>query len=89
MTGRLPVSSGHLEVTETGTRGSGEVAADAIDTGLGARDWHLRSKHYLYSAEHPRIQVELDQATITDPAPTCSVTVRGCTHPVTLQIARF
>lgn len=85
--GHLPVSSGHLEVNASALRGSGELAADAIDTGLGARDWHLRSSHYLHTAEHPRIRVELDQATFTDAAPTCSVTVRGRTHPVMVQVA--
>jgi polyisoprenoid-binding protein YceI len=86
--GHLPVSSGHLEVTESIVRGSGELAADAIDTGLGARDWHLRSSHYLHTAEHPRIRVELDQITVTGAAPTCAVTVRGRTHPVILEVTR-
>jgi len=85
--GHLPVSSGHLEVTGSAVRGSGELAADAIDTGVGARDWHLRSSHYLHTAEHPRIRVELDQATFTDAAPTCSVTVRGRTRPVIVQVS--
>jgi polyisoprenoid-binding protein YceI len=48
--GRIPVTSGTIRITEGQLEGSGEIGAAEIDTGLAARDWHLRTSHYLHTA---------------------------------------
>lgn len=87
--GTLPVVEGTVEVSGSTVRASGELGADGVDTGMRPRDWHLRTKHYLHSAEHPRIAVALEPVEVSDAEPTCSVTVRGTTHPVPMRVSRF
>ena len=84
--GQLPVAAGTFEVRADRVHGAGELAADAIDTGLGPRDWHLRSSHYLRTADHPRIRVRTDAGTLNAPQLTCNVTVRGVEPPVALAV---
>ena len=87
--GILPVEQGTVLVSGSTVQGSGELAANRVDTRMAPRDWHLRTKHYLHSAEHPRVAVALEQADVSRAEQTCSVTVRGVTHPVPVRVSRF
>src|SRR6266568_6799462 len=62
--GHMPAVGGTIYVSEGQLRGTGEVAAGRISTGLRARDWHLRTRHYLHTARHPNIQLAVDDADI-------------------------
>lgn len=57
--GRLPVCDGELTVQGGRLQGSGSLAADRVDTGVGVRDRHLRHSHYLGAHDHPRIPVSV------------------------------
>jgi polyisoprenoid-binding protein YceI len=75
--GTMPVAGGTIRITNGRITGVGELAADRVSTGLGPRDWHLRSSHYLHTATHPRIQVSVDNAPAGAASIPCVVVVRG------------
>jgi polyisoprenoid-binding protein YceI len=87
--GQLPVAGGELQLDDDTLHGAGELDAGGIDTGLRARDWHLRTGHYLCTSIHPRIGVRVSGCTVGEPSATCSVTVRGHAEPMTIDIRRL
>ena len=84
--GHIPVGAGTIEVTDGRLTGHGLLAADQITTGVGPRDWHLRSSHYLHTAKHPTITVAIDSADLTAEQADCEVVVRDTTAPVRLDL---
>ena len=58
--GSLPVIGGSVEIADGQWRGNLLLGADGIGTGLGPRDLHLRSSHYLGADKHPVISVSVD-----------------------------
>jgi polyisoprenoid-binding protein YceI len=78
-----PIERSHVEV---------EIAADSIATGIAARDEHLRSDDFFAAVAHPTITF---RSTAVRPAGsgacagivTGDLTIRGTTHPVTLDVA--
>lgn len=58
--GHMPAVGGTIHVSEGRLRGTSDVAASRISTGLRARDWHQRTRHYLHAARHPDIQLAAD-----------------------------
>lgn len=93
--GRFPGVSGTIVADEEHPdRSRVEVAIDAasIDTGNEQRDEHLRSADFLDVAEHPQItfrSTSVDRA-YSEPGDefqvTGELTIRGRTHPVTLDV---
>jgi polyisoprenoid-binding protein YceI len=81
--GNMPVAGGTIRIADGRVTGVGELAADQVSTGLGPRDWHLRSSHYLHTAKHPRIRVSVDNASAGAAPILCTVVVRGasCVTP--------
>jgi polyisoprenoid-binding protein YceI len=81
--GTMPVAGGTIRIADGRVTGAGELAADQVSTGLGPRDWHLRSSHYLHTAKHPRIRVSVDSAPGGAASILCTVVVRGasCVTP--------
>lgn len=82
--GSMPVTSGTIEVTSGQLRGAGDVSATEVTTGLRVRDWHLRTKHYLHTARHPKIQLLVERADFTSRTASARVMVRGHSAPLKL-----
>ena len=86
--GHIPVTAGTIRITEGQLEGSGEIGAAEIDTGLAARDWHLRTSHYLHTRAHPRIAVSFAGADLGATQADCTVTVRGTPSTVAMRVRR-
>lgn len=86
VSGRMPAVDGSVRIADGVLSGGGTVAASGVDTGLGARDWHLRSSHYLHAATHPDITLAVDNAVIETGLADCTVTVRGTAAPMRLRL---
>jgi polyisoprenoid-binding protein YceI len=84
--GTMPVISGCMYIRDGWVSGSGEIAADKVTTGLAARDWHLRSSHYLGTARHPRIAVSVGDTGLQTAQFTCTVVVRDTPSTVPLDV---
>jgi len=68
----------------------GEVDATKVWTGEPTRDAHLRSPDFLAVDEHPAITFEgrfTERTGDTTFRATCELTIRGLTHPVTMDVA--
>lgn len=87
--GTIPAVEGTVRIENGRLSGRGVIAASKVDTGLGARDWHLRTSHYLHTAAHPTIALEVDDADITAGRVDCAVTVRGTTSTVPMTIEKL
>lgn len=87
--GRMPAASGTLRIQDGKLSGTGEVAAHAVSTGIGARDWHLRSSHYLHTKCHPVITMRVEDADLASGTVRCAVTVRDTTSAVDLRVTRL
>ncbi len=89
--GRMPVAGGTIRIADGRVTGVGELAADQVSTGLGPRDWHLRSSHYLHTAKHPRIRVLVDNGPIGATTLPCTVVVRGipCVTTFTIDAVEY
>ena len=84
--GRMPAVEGTVHVREGVFSGDGAVAADRISTGLAARDWHLRSSHYLHAARHARVAIAVHDADPATGQADATLTVRGVTAPLSLRL---
>jgi polyisoprenoid-binding protein YceI len=60
-----------------------------VSTGIAARDWHLRTSHYLHAKRHPVIRMAVDDADLVTGTARCVVTVRNTTAPVTMTITHW
>jgi polyisoprenoid-binding protein YceI len=87
--GTIPAIEGTVRIENGRLSGSGVIAASKVDTGLAPRDWHLRSSHYLKTATHPTITLEVDGADIAAGRADCVVTVRDTSSTVSLQIEKL
>jgi polyisoprenoid-binding protein YceI len=80
--------SGSAEILPDGSgRGRLEIDAASIDTKLGKRDQHLRSKDFFNASEHPQIVVDLPKAARQGEdgvATTGTLTVAGQSRPLTV-----
>jgi polyisoprenoid-binding protein YceI len=85
--GHIPAKAGTLRIVDGRLSGTGEIAADRIATGVRARDWHLRSAHYLHTNQHPTITLSVQDADISAGEVACTVTVRGTSSVVPLRIS--
>jgi polyisoprenoid-binding protein YceI len=85
--GRMPAAAGSFSITGGTLSGTGEIAADKVDTGVGARDAHLRSSHYLATLRHPTISATVDGADLASGVADSTVVVRGTASPVQMTIA--
>ena len=86
--GHMPVTAGTIRITEGRLEASGELGAAHIDTGLAARDWHLRTSHYLHTRAHPRIGVSFTGTDLGATQADCTVTVRGTPGTVPMRVRR-
>lgn len=84
--GGMPAVRGAITVSRGRLRGTGEAAAGSVSTGLRARDWHLRTKHYLHTRRHPTIQLSVEDADIASGHAEARVVVRGNTATVRLEL---
>jgi polyisoprenoid-binding protein YceI len=89
--GMMPVAGGTIRIADGRVTGVGELAADQVSTGLGPRDWHLRSSHYLHTARHRRIRVSVDDVPASATSVPCTVVVRGasCVTPFEIGTVEF
>ncbi len=55
--GTLRARSGTVVAAAGKVQAEGSADAASIATGIKARDWHLRSAHYLHAAVHPEIRL--------------------------------
>lgn len=84
--GTMPAVDGSVRIEDGLLSGTGVIAASGVETGVKARDWHLRSSHYLNTAVHPEIALAVDGAAIDTGRADCTVTVRDTSSAVQLQI---
>lgn len=84
--GQMPAVGGSIHVADGRLHGVGEVAASRISTGLRARDWHLRTAHYLHTAQHLRIKMSVNDADIASGRAEFRVVVRGIPASVDLEL---
>jgi polyisoprenoid-binding protein YceI len=84
--GSMPVISGTIEVTGGRLRGTGDVSATGVTTGLRVRDWHLRTGHYLRTATHPKIHLSVQDADLTSGKAGARILVRGNPTPLDLVL---
>lgn len=87
--GRMPAASGTIRIQNGKLSGMGEIAATAVSTGVAARDWHLRTSHYLHTRRYPVIRLAVDDADLTTGTACCVVTVRDSSAPVTMTITHW
>jgi polyisoprenoid-binding protein YceI len=87
--GRMPAASGTIRIQHGKLSGTGEIAAAGVSTGIAARDWHLRTSHYLHAKRHPVIRMAVDDADLVTGTARCVVTVRNTTAPVTMTITHW
>ena len=87
--GRMPAASGTIRIQHGKLSGIGEIAAAGVSTGIAARDWHLRTSHYLHAKRHPVIRMAVDDADLVTGTARCVVTVRNTTAPVTMTITHW
>jgi polyisoprenoid-binding protein YceI len=87
--GRIPVVNGVIRVSGDRVRATAEAASGQIDTGLPARDRHLRTSHYLHTEAHPHIRYSVQNATLDAEEITGSLTVCNVTASVTITIDRL
>ncbi|HEY8582684.1 MAG TPA: YceI family protein [Capillimicrobium sp.] len=85
--GRFETFQGAIEVTESGIAIAGTVDLASVDTGVEARDDHLRSVDFFHVDEHPELRfasrdVVVDGADIEIAG---DLTLRGVTRPITLR----
>jgi len=86
VSGRIPALDGTIHVRDGRLSASGAIAAQQVDTGLSARDWHLRSAHYLDSARHPRITITVEGMPTDAAGSTAEIEVRGVAAPLRLRL---
>jgi polyisoprenoid-binding protein YceI len=84
--GSMPAVAGTLHIRDGKLSGTGTIAADRVDTGVGARDWHLRSSHYLHAKRHPAITLSVEDADLAARTADCTVTVRDTSSVVPMTI---
>jgi polyisoprenoid-binding protein YceI len=84
--GFLPAVGGGVQVADGRLSGTGEVAAGRISTGLRARDWHLRTSHYLHTTRHPTIAMSVADADIASGHADVQIVVRGNEAVVRLEL---
>jgi polyisoprenoid-binding protein YceI len=84
--GTLPVATGQFSIIEGRLSGAGELDAVGVSTGIGLRDWHLRTSHYLKTKQHPRIHVLIDDADLTAGEVDATIVVRGQPKVVRLLV---
>jgi polyisoprenoid-binding protein YceI len=87
--GRFTDVHGELEVDDDlQVRGGGGVAVAGLRTGLGLRDRHLRSSHFLDAPAFPSIECVLAGGTIPPgpSAPAIALTIKGVTRGVPLEV---
>src|SRR5581483_6396679 len=84
--GQIPAVGGTFRVADGRLSGSGRLAANRVSTGLRARDWHLRTGHYLHTSRHPEIQVSLEDAEFAAGEAEARIAVRGHPAAVALQL---
>jgi polyisoprenoid-binding protein YceI len=84
--GRFTDVTGDARITgDGGVSGRLVIRADSVRTGIGMRDRHLRAGDFFDAANHPDIVVDVS-GTAPDGGLAASLTVRGTTLPVPLQV---
>lgn len=89
VTGMLPLREGHVVVSGGTLAGEGVADAAGVDTGIGPRDAHLRTSHYLHVQVHPDVRLRLGSTPLDAGDVTVELTARGGTLPVVLSISEL
>lgn len=84
--GTMPIAEGTVRITDGRLSGVGEIAADAVNTRVAPRDWHLRTSHYLGTSKHPRIRVAADDVELSSKRADSVVTVKGTPGTVPVEV---
>jgi polyisoprenoid-binding protein YceI len=88
--GSLTTRSGHLLVDPASVSGELVLDAASVDTGIGLRNLHLRTRDYFDAARHPDVRFVAQTLTALGPeriAVAGELTVAGHTAPLTLECA--
>ncbi len=86
--GSLTARSGHLLVEPPDASGELVLDAASVDTGIGLRNLHLRTRDYFDAARHPDVRFVTQALTALGPeriAVAGELTVAGHTAPLTLE----
>ena len=91
VTGALDVTSGRIEIDESGSVTSVDVTVDAgsYATGNTKRDTHVRSADFLDVEHHPEMTFHADRLSAAGGGYTAAgtVSVKGATAPLSLDVA--
>ncbi len=91
VTGALDVTSGRIEIDETGSVTSVDVTVDAASyaTGNDKRDTHVRSADFLDVEHHPEMTFHAERLSAEGDGYTAAgtVSVKGAAAPLSLDVA--
>lgn len=89
VTGTLPLREGSVVVAGGALSGEGVADAAGVKTGIGARDAHLRTGHYLHAEAQPDVRLSVHDVPLDAREMTAQLTARGATMPVTLTVSEL
>lgn len=86
VSGTLPAVTGEVRIAGGRLTAHGTGDATALRTGIKPRDMHVKHKHFMHVAEHPSVELAVDDAALAGTV-TAQLTVRGETVelPLTLR----
>jgi polyisoprenoid-binding protein YceI len=90
VTGSFALLDGDIQVADPldGSSVTARAAADSFTTGIGMRDWQVRSPMFLHARKHPHLTFESTATVRTSDGRLIRglLTVRGTTAPVDLTV---
>jgi polyisoprenoid-binding protein YceI len=87
VTGTVRLTSGAISIAHGSISGDGAADAASVSTGLGPRDWHLRTGHYLHSKRHQEVRLRVDGSDLSSRDVDAELEVRGqkVSFPLTIS----
>jgi polyisoprenoid-binding protein YceI len=82
--GTLRARSGIARVADGKIAAEGSAEAGSVATGIKARNWHLRHKHYLHAAEHPEVRLVVPAVPLEAETVDATLYARGSSVQVSL-----
>ena len=84
--GTLPARAGSALVADGKIEAEGSADAAGVSTGIKAREWHLRHKHYLHAAAHPEVRLVIPPVALDADTVTATLYARGRSVDVPLTV---
>lgn len=84
--GTLRARAGSMSVADGKVAAEGSADAASVATGIKARDWHLRYKHYLHAAANPEIRLVIPAVALDADTVVATLHARGRSAEVPLAL---